>query len=129
MAYGPSTTSSRAEDFGTIESRIDQRKLELWRSIYGPPATPGEVPSGILVALMMEAYIKAIQPRPPGNVHAGQKLAFTGHRVSEGAVLTVGLTCLGKRFHKERRWLTFGVSVHEGDALVMAGEISTIWAA
>ena len=122
-------------DLGTVEVVIDPRRLDLWRRIYGPetdssrtsPAEGG--PPGLLVAAMMAGYIKVIQPRPPGNVHAGQTLAFTPHRVRPGARLSLSFSCLDKVLKRERRWITFGVRVHDGEQLAMRGEISSIWAA
>ena len=75
-----------------------------------------------------EAYIRAIQPRPPGNVHAGQTLTFHG-RPKVGAVLTARFTVVKKEMKKERRWLTLGVEMFEGDDKLLSGEILSIWAA
>lgn len=62
---------------------IDAERVAAWRDIYGEDGgeggagdATGRVPRGLLVAGMMEAYLTAVQPRPPGNVHASQKLRF-----------------------------------------------------
>lgn len=119
-------------DLGTVRIIVDDRRLSLWKRIYGRESlrdTMDAVPQGLLVAAMMEGYIKAIQPRPPGNVHAGQQITFSSHRVAPGASLTLAFTCLDKQLKRERRWVTFGVRVTDGDRLAMSGEISSIWAA
>lgn len=114
----------------TVEIVIDAHRMDLWTRIYGREDDAREsLPPGLLVAAMMEGYVKGIQPRPPGNVHAGQTLAFTAHRVRSGARLSLAFSCLGKELKRERRWITFGVRVHDGPHLAMAGEILSIWAA
>lgn len=114
-------------DLGTVEVTLDNRRLDLWRQIYGEDGAG--VPPGLLVALMMEGYIKAIQPRPPGNIHAGQTLAFTSHQVRPGARIALTFSCLAKALVRERRRITFGVRAVDGGALVMSGEIQSLWAA
>lgn len=116
----------------TVEVTIDARRVGLWNRIYGKAS--GEVgegdplPEGLVVAAMMEGFIKAIHPRPPGNIHAGQTLSFTGTRVNPGAHLSVAFTCEAKDIRRERRWVTFGVCVREGEQLIAEGEINSIWA-
>lgn len=115
---------------GTVEVAVDARRQELWTQIYGTGGSgQGEVPPGLLVAAMMEAYLKVIERRPPGNVHAGQTLAFTGHRVAPGARLSFAFSCKDKVLKRERRWVTFAVRAHDGEHLALSGEISSIWAA
>ena len=114
-------------DLGTVEVTLDAHRLELWRQIYGEDGAA--VPPGLLVAAMMEGYIKAIQPRPPGNIHAGQTLAFTSHAVKPGARIALTISCLAKALVRERRRITCAVRAFDDGALVMSGEIQSIWAA
>ena len=120
-------------DLGTVELTLDERRLGLWRQIYGEEHDNGRgdggVAPGMLVAAMMEGYIKAIQPRPPGNIHAGQTLAFTSHAVKPGARIALTFSCLAKALVRERRRITFAVRAFDDGALVMSGEIQSIWAA
>lgn len=119
-------------EIGSAEVVIDAQRIGLWNRIYAPAggAAPadGPVPPGLVVAAMMEGFIRAIQPRPPGNIHAGQTLAFAGAEVRAGARLTVTFTCKAREIRRERRWVTFGVSIRDGGRLVAEGEIAAIWA-
>lgn len=115
-------------ELGRVSIEFDERRLANWNAIYGSSASPRTVPSGLLVAAMMEAYLEAFQPRPPGNIHAGQKLSFAGRRVRPGARLDAYVVCIDKIFRKARRWVTFGVTLHDGRGKVLSGEIRTIWA-
>ncbi len=118
------------EPMAEVAVELNNERAALWAGLYGgPQAQPGEpAPRGLAVAAMMEAYIRAIQPRPPGNVHAGQTLSFFG-KPTVGAVLTARFTVVKKEIKKERRWLTLGVEMFDGDDKVLAGEILSIWAA
>lgn len=116
---------------GSIDVVVDEHRTSLWRRIYARGESWNEadaVPQSLIVAAMMEAYLKIIQPRPPGNVHAGQKIVMTGNSVMAGARLTFGFSCLGKAMKRERRWMTLGVSGSQDARPVMRGEIVTIWA-
>lgn len=114
------------EAVGRHAISLDEARLADWQSIYGAGAG-GHVPSGMLVAAMMEAYLKAFSPRPPGNIHAAQTLDF-GDPVHPGDRLEAEVTCIRKELRKARRWVTFGVVLRKGDREVLAGEIRTIWA-
>jgi acyl dehydratase len=120
-------------DLATVPVALDEGRIASWNRIYadaGGRIDPSAetVPRGLIVAAMMEGYIRAIQPRPPGNIHAGQTLAFTGTPVRVGARLDIAFSCQTKEFRRERRWLTFGVRVLDDDHVVAEGEISSIWA-
>lgn len=114
------------ESLGRHAIALDDARLADWQAIYGAGAS-GSLPSGILVAAMMEAYLKAFSPRPPGNIHAAQTLAF-GDPVQPGDRLEAEVSCLWKEMRKARRWVGFGVVLKKGDRQVLAGEIRTIWA-
>jgi len=113
--------------FGSVEVPLDERRIKLWQEIYGE-LVDEIIPEGLLVAAMMEAYIKAIQPRPKGNIHAAQKITFTNIKPLRGDALSVVLTCVHKEIKKSRRWIRFGAVIRTGDAIVMSGEIRAIWA-
>ena len=118
---------SAGQQLGTVEITLDSVRLANWAAIFGSPGMSDRVPSGMLVAAMMEAYLKAIQPRPPGNVHAGQKLTFF-KPVRVGESLVAEVSCLWKERRKDRGWVGFGVSLSRGGSRVLEGEIRTIWA-
>ncbi|MFT6774462.1 MAG: hypothetical protein ACJA1L_002174 [Paracoccaceae bacterium] len=111
-----------------IDVPLDPARIARWEEIYGPPP-PGPLPSSLTVAAMMEAFINAIQPRPSGNVHASQAMAFAEHRPAPGDVLTITCDVQGKELKRGRRWVTFGVSASVGDRLAMTGALRIIWAA
>lgn len=112
---------------GCVDIPLDEARLANWAAIYGPLAAREHLPAGMLVAAMMEAYLTAVQPRPPGNIHASQKLAF-GKAARAGDRLVAEVSCISKEKRKERCWVTFGVVLRNGENDVLRGEIRTIWA-
>jgi acyl dehydratase len=114
-------------ELGRVSLVLDDKRAANWAAIYGAAPAPGRVPAGMLVAAMMEAYLKAFQPRPPGNIHASQKLVF-GAGAKLGDRLDAIVTCLDKVLRKERRWVTFGVTLTSGPDDILRGEIRAVWA-
>lgn len=113
--------------FGTIEVVADDRRRADWERVFG---TAGDrLPRGMLVAAMMEAYIRAIQPRPDGNIHAAQELGFSDAQAQWGDTVAVTVTLDGKEERKGRLWVRFGVQASVGGVAVMTGTIRSIWAA
>lgn len=118
---------SPGQPLGHLAITLDDTRFDNWAAIYGERPASERVPSGMLVAAMMEAYLNAIQPRPPGNIHASQKLVF--HRPAcAGDRLEAQVSCLSKERRKERGWVTFGVVLRADGHDVLNGEIRTIWA-
>jgi acyl dehydratase len=133
MTGAPSPAVWTFDDFlpgsvlGRLSIALDAQRIAHWTAIYGLPTTLERLPSGLLVAAMMEAYLRAIQPRPPGNIHASQTLRFGG-AARPGDELQAEVACVAKELRRERRWVTFGVSLRNGSKNILGGEIRTIWA-
>ncbi len=114
--------------FGPVTVPLDRERLTGWDGVYGPVI--GDLaPDGLIVAGMMEAYIRAIQPRPKGNVHAGQKLSFTGAQARLGDSVAYTVTVAGKERKKGRNWITFAIHAQLAGTALMRGEVTAIWAA
>lgn len=115
-------------EFGETHFRIDAGRVARWAEIYG--GTEGDaVPPGLLVVEMMKAYLDLVHPRPPGNIHAGQRLRCLDMDVPADAALTASVRCLDKTLRKGRGWVTFDVVLRSRERDVLQGEIVTIWAA
>ncbi|MEW5420897.1 hypothetical protein [Amorphus sp. 3PC139-8] len=116
---------------GTIDLALDADRRAHWNEVYGESvgAAGAMVPQGLAVALMMDAYVKVIQPRPPGNVHAMQTLSFTGTDAAWGDLMHFDFNVGGKEMKRERRWVTFSVTGRTDADIILTGEIRAIWAA
>jgi acyl dehydratase len=114
------------QEFAKLPIALDDERLANWTAIYGTAPQKETAPSGMLMAAMMEAYLKAIQPRPPGNIHAGQTLTF-GKPVPVHTQLEAEVTCIWKERRKERNWVGFGVTLRANGNVVLSGEIRSIW--
>lgn len=114
--------------FGPVAVPLDSERVQGWEGVYGP-ITGDVVPDGLIVAGMMEAYIRAIQPRPKGNVHAGQTLTFTGAQARLGDTVSYSVTVLSKEQKKSRNWIVFAIEASTDGKPLMRGEVTAIWAA
>ncbi|MCB1468421.1 MAG: hypothetical protein KDK08_15030 [Rhizobiaceae bacterium] len=119
------------ETFGSVELELDETRLALWKEVYGDDSRidqTGQVPRGLLVAGMMETYLRVVSPRPPGNIHASQKLMLGSGSLKVGDTVTATVTCLDKVRRKDRGWVTIGVVMNSNDQEFLRGEIRTVWA-
>lgn len=115
---------------GRASERVDAALLGLWQQLYpssGPDA--GEMPEGVATVLIMRAYMKVLAPRPPGNIHARQRVELTALPRLEEEV-TTEIRCTGKRMHKERRYVEVASrSTGAGGRELFNGAMTLIWAA
>ncbi|GGE44840.1 hypothetical protein GCM10011360_35140 [Primorskyibacter flagellatus] len=116
------------QSFGTVTIPLDAERVAGWAAIYGAPQGDA-APDGLIVAGMMEAYIRAIQPRPKGNVHAAQKLAFSGAACRIGEEVVYHVSVLSAEEKRGRNWVGFGIRAEAGGRDLLRGEILSIWAA
>ena len=116
--------------YGSNTETIGQALLDRWCALYpwDRPA-PGTVPAGVATVLTMRAYMHALQPRPPGNVHAGSTMRVLAP-LRLGGRITTEIRCAGKELRRERRFVDVGSrSVDETGAVVAEGTLRLIWAA
>lgn len=109
-----------------VSVTLGQDKLDLWEEVYGA-VPPGGLPRRLLVSAMVEAFIKSGQPRPAGNIHASQELAFEGPAPRLGDVLTVEAACAGKEIRKDRKWVTIRTVGRIDGQVVCRGDFLIIW--
>ena len=113
---------------GRVEVELDEARLALWSAVFGRPAAPQCLSRSLLVSAMMEGYLKVAQPRPPGNIHAGQTLQLKGPAPKPGQRLSVTTHCKEAYERKGRKWVRFASEVAGNDGPLLEGEILTIWA-
>ena len=122
-------TFAPVQDFGAFDYQVDEAAFDRWVALYPDDAAHRPlVPSGMAVAVMMRAYMALLQPRPPGNIHAGQHLHI--HRLARiGDTMTTSLACIAKELRKERRWVTFETETRDAAGeLLFTGRLTSIWA-
>lgn len=114
---------------GRSTERVDEKLLASWRALYpwDVPA-PGELPAGVATVLVMRAYMKVLAPRPPGNIHARQRLALAAPpRIGEE--VTTEIRCAGKELRKERRYVDVETrSTGANGRALFNGAMTLIWA-
>ena len=108
---------------------LDDQYVTDWLAIYTHEPDPRPfIPAGMAMLIVMRGFAQAVDPRPPGNVHAGQRLSIESvPRV--GDTLTIGIGCEDKTIKRDRRWVTFRVDVTDHhNKLCYRGDITSIWA-
>jgi len=134
-----STAPVLFEDFqpgalmGECVQVYDADQARRWQAIFGSrPEDGADGPvEGVCMAVvnMMRAYLDVVVPRPPGNVHAKQKLRMRGVPL-QGESMRVTVVCAGKEMRRERRYVELQVSgAGEGGRKLFDGLITLIWAA
>lgn len=116
---------------GVASETVDEDLLKKWHALYpqDPPCAAGEVPVGIATVLMMRAYIQVLNPRPPGNIHAGQHFTLSSP-IECGETVRTEMRCVGKTLRGERRFVEFAVrATGRADRLLFTGSLNLIWAA
>ncbi len=113
---------------GQVEIELDAAHLALWGQVFGRAPEPEALSRSLLVSAMMEGYLKVAQPRPPGNIHAGQTLQLKGPAPKSGQRLRVTTRCKAAYERKGRKWVRFASEVAGSDGPLLQGEILTIWA-
>jgi hypothetical protein len=77
----------------------------------------------------LRAYLRGITPRPPGNVHAAQRLHLHAAPQPGERVMTQ-IWCEGKEIRRERRHVFFRtVSTGRDGRPLFEGGLRLIWAA
>jgi len=114
---------------GSASLTVDNGFVERWLRLYaGEPDTRPELPAGMAMLIVMRSYAQAVSPRPPGNVHASQRLTI--HRAPRvGERLTTTVRCQDKEMKKGRRWVHLAIeTLGEGGEPCYQGIITSIWA-
>lgn len=115
---------------GEITLPFDDAMVSSWESIFGK-AEVGDASqaAGVAVAMMMRAYLTAVAPRPPGNVHARQRFSLKAVPERGEGIRTV-VSCRSKEIRRERRYVDLDVQ-GTGDAgrPIYTGILTLVWAA
>ena len=95
---------------------VEPMMIDAWHRLYRhEPAPRDEVPPGMATALMMRAYMRTLTPRPPGNVHARQRLRLLGP-IRPGESVFTEFECVDKVLRRDRRHLELAVTGFAGIA-------------
>lgn len=118
------------QSVGTDSLVIDRALFDDWVALFPDDAEIWPLmPPGMAAPVVLRSYMKLTAPRPPGNVHAGQR--FEMHRLPRiGDTAVTELVCLEKRLRKGRRWLTLATTTRDADGGdLFTGRMTLIWAA
>lgn len=120
----------------TMGEHVETYGSELasrWRHIFGEQPADGAdgaaEAASIAVVMMMRAYLGVVAPRPPGNVHAGQRFSLQAVPRAGEAIRTV-VSCVSKELRRDRRYVELRTQGSgDGGRTIYDGRLTLIWAA
>jgi hypothetical protein len=118
-------------EIGSCSQAVDSALLRQLRRVYGGAGSaPSRGESATLaMVIMMRAYMSLVAPRPPGNIHARQRLRLEA-LPALGETLQTTVRCLGKEIRRERRFVDFeAAGTGAGGRPVFNGILTLVWAA
>lgn len=115
---------------GEIVLPFEPALARAWQSIFGADAGGGPAEAASMaVVMMMRAYLNVVTPRPPGNVHARQRMRLAGTPRLGERIRTV-MSCEHKEIRRERRYVELrAVGTGEGGRPLFDARLSLVWAA
>lgn len=111
--------------FQTISS--DLRKK--WEGIFEDPISDNRPPLGMAQFLVMRAYTEVVQPRPPGNIHAGQRMEIYS-TPALGQCMLAEIRCADKYVKRDRKLVIFEVTLSDQESciLLFKSKVTVFWA-
>lgn len=104
----------------------DDALFEQWHAVF-PDRTGNPSPGGLAMAFAMRAYLTILPERPPGNIHARQRLTL--HKaVARGESIEASLRCVGREMRGDRRKVVLAVDAQAGTQPWFAAEMTILWA-
>lgn len=97
--------------YGVHCETLSADALRAWYEVFPDDPIGPVIPAGYISVVMMRAYFAVVTPRPPGNIHAGQR--FVVHALPQlGQRIEVSVRCIRKEIRRDRRfvWLEFNAT-------------------
>lgn len=117
------------EAMGSVEMVLSEAFRDRWRRVYpGDEAAEGALPPAVSTVVLMHAWRTIVDPKPPGNVHAGQQVTVAA-TPRLGERIATAVRCLSKEERKGRKFVRLQtVSTGEDGRALFTGETTLIWA-
>lgn len=116
----------------SIGSSIQTISSDLWKKwegIFEEPISDNRPPLGMAQFLVMRAFTDVIQPRPPGNIHVGQRMEIYS-TPALGQCMLAEIRCADKYVKSDRKLVILEVrfSDQESYILLFKSRITIFWA-
>ena len=117
---------------GERDEVYDATQAARWQALFGTQGSQdsdGAEAASMAVINMMRGYLNLVMPRPPGNMHARQRLQMCS-LPEPGETIRVAVRCIAKEVRRERKYVELQVTGNgvQGRALFDA-QLTLIWAA
>ncbi len=113
---------------GSQSLHIDEAMFDLWVSLYPNDAACRPVmPPGMMAMVVMRGYMYVIPQRPPGNIHAEQRIDLV-QLPKIGDTVTTIYHCERREERVGRKWVYLtSDTADESGKLLFSGRMTTIW--
>jgi len=104
--------------YGVHRETLSADALRAWQEMFPDDPVGPAIPAGYISVVMMRAYFAVVTPRPPGNIHAGQRLVV--HALPRlGDRIEISVRCARKEIRRDRRfvWLEFNATGSGGSSV------------
>lgn len=105
---------------------IDDALFAQWHAVF-PERTGNPSPGGFAMAFAMRAYLTILPERPPGNIHARQRLTLD-QAVARGGSAEASLRCVARERRGDRRKVVLAVDARLDAQPWFAAEMTILWA-
>lgn len=115
-------------ELGSHVIQIDEAMFALWVSLYPNDAACRPVmPPGMMAMVVMRGYMSTIPERPPGNIHAEQRIDLVQLPKIGDAVTTI-YRCERMEERLGRKWVYLtSNTVDDAGNTLFTGRMTTIW--
>jgi len=115
-------------EIGTQTFTISEEMFALWTKLYPADAACSPfMPPGMMAMVVMRGYMGAIPNRPPGNIHAEQRIELL-QLPNIGDTVKTAFRCSRREQRVGRKWvyLTSDTTDETGNILFV-GRMTSIW--
>lgn len=117
------------KDYGSEPVTLTPEMFDDWAALFPDDrAIAPEMPEGMSAVLTINAYMKLLSLRPPGNVHGSQRTVMK-KLPRLGDTVTTNIRCLSKEMRNGRRWVELETITSAADGEVhFTGTMRVVWA-
>lgn len=117
------------KDYGSEPVTLTPGMFEDWVALFPEDRSIApEMPEGMSAVLTINAYMRLLSSRPPGNVHGSQKMVMKKLPRIGDTVMT-SIRCVSKETRSGRRWIELETATLAADGEVhFTGTMRVVWA-
>ena len=117
------------KDYGSQPVTLTAEMFDDWVALFPEDqSTVPEMPEGMSAVVTINAYMRILASRPPGNVHGSQRTVMK-KLPRMGDTVTTSIRCTGKEMRNGRRWIYLETITRAADGEeYFTGTMRVLWA-